>query len=51
MEHRDDIYRKAKAYVRERYPFDEDTQQFRDMVDRVYGELYYESLNADDSSD
>ena len=31
----DEVNEQALAYVRERYPFDEDTQQFQDMVYRV----------------
>ena len=36
---RDEADKQAKAYVRERYPFDEDTQQFQDMVDRERGQI------------
>ena len=34
-----DYQDEAIEYVRRRYHFDEDTQQFGDMVDRVRGEL------------
>ena len=39
MKTRDEADEQAKAYVRERYPFDEDTQQFQDMVDRERGQI------------
>ena len=35
----DDYQEQAEEYVKNRYPFDEDTQQFRDMVDKVKGQL------------
>ena len=40
----DEVNEQALAYVRERYPFDEDTQQFQDMVYRVALELRSEAV-------
>ena len=42
MKTRDEVYQQALDYVRERYPFDEDAQQFHDMVDRTFLELWSE---------